>query len=175
MFAGTLLEGETVLVLGGLAAQHGYLSFWAVVAVAVIGAFLGDQVFYFIGRRYGSRLLSRFPALGARAPRVHALLQRWDVLAIILVRFAYGLRIAGPLVIGSSGIAPWRLALFNFIGALIWAPLVAGVGYFAGGAVQAWLGRLHGTPILVAMAVLVAATLLWMVSRWRRRRAGDVR
>ena len=169
VFAGTLLEGETVLILGGLAAQHGYLSFWGVVAVAVVGAFLGDQVFYFIGRRYGSRVLARLPFVAARAPRVHALLKRWDMLAIILVRFVYGMRIAGPIVIGSSGIAPWRLALFNFIGALIWSPMVAGVGYFAGQAVQGWLGRLQHAHILVAMAVLVAVGLAWMVSLWRRR------
>jgi membrane protein DedA with SNARE-associated domain len=169
VFAGTFLEGETILVLGGLAAQHGYLSFWGVVGVAVIGAFLGDQVFYFIGRRYGRRLLARFPALGGKAARVHALLERWDILAIVLVRFAYGLRFAGAIVIGSSGIAPWRLALFGFVGALIWAPLVTGVGYFVGQAVQAWLGRLHPAHVLLAMAVLVTAGMAWIAIRWRRR------
>jgi membrane protein DedA with SNARE-associated domain len=169
VFAGTLLEGETILILGGLAAQHGYLSFWGVVAVAVVGAFLGDQVFYFIGRRYGRRLLLRFPSLGARAPRVQALLKRWDMLAIVLVRFVYGLRIAGPIVIGSSGIALWRLALFDFIGALVWAPVITAIGYFAGQAVQGWLGRLQHTQILVAMAVLVAAGVAWMAIRLRRR------
>jgi membrane protein DedA with SNARE-associated domain len=168
VFAGSLLEGETILVLGGVAAQHGYLSFWGVVALAAAGAFIGDQVSYFIGRRYGAALLARFPALGARAPRVYALLKRWDVLAIILVRFVYGLRIAGPIVIGSSGIAAWRLVVFDLIGALVWAPLVAGAGYFAGQAVQAWLGRLQHSHILLAMALLLVGGMAWMASRWRR-------
>ena len=56
LFLGTVLEGETVVFLAGLAAHHGYLSFQAVVAVAVIGGFLGDQVFLFLGRRYGNRV-----------------------------------------------------------------------------------------------------------------------
>ena len=43
IFIGTFLEGELVLALGGVAAAHGYLSFTAVLAVAIVGGFLGDQ------------------------------------------------------------------------------------------------------------------------------------
>jgi membrane protein DedA with SNARE-associated domain len=168
VFIGTFLEGETVLILAGLAAQHGYLSYWAVVAVAIVGGFLGDQVYFFIGRRYGNRLLARFPSLARRAPRVHALLRRWDVLAVILLRFVYGLRIAGPIIIGSCGISPWRLALFNFIGVLIWAPLIAGIGYFAGQALQDWVGRLHHAQLFMLMGVLLAIAIGWLLVQWRR-------
>lgn len=168
VFLGTMLEGETVLALAGLAAHHGYLWFPLVVAVAVVGAFIGDQIFFFIGRRYGNRILARFPSLAARAPRVHELLRRWDLLAVVLVRFLYGLRIAGPIVIGSSGISPWRLAFFNFIGALIWAPLIAGIGYFAGEALDLWVGRLHHVAIFALMVIALGAVLWWIARQWRR-------
>jgi membrane protein DedA with SNARE-associated domain len=88
---------------------------------------------------------------------------------VILIRFLYGLRIAGPIVIGSCGIAPWRLALFNFIGALIWAPLVAGIGYVAGHALGEWVGRLQQIEIFLVMAAVLAAAALWFVIEWRRR------
>ena len=169
VFLGTMLEGESVLALAGLAAQHGYLSFPAVVGVAVVGAFLGDQGFFFIGRRYGDRVLARFPSLAARAPRIQALLRRWDVLAVVLVRFLYGMRVAGPIVIGASGIPAWRLALFNFIGALIWAPLVAGIGYFAGQALEMWVGRLHYAGIIALMVVALGGVLAWIAMQSRRR------
>jgi len=169
IFVGTFLEGESILALGGLAAEHGYLSFPVVVAVAVLGGFLGDQFFFFVGRRYGDRVLVRFPFVSAKALRVQALLRRWDILAVILIRFLYGLRIAGPIVIGSCGIAPWRLALFNFIGALIWAPLVAGIGYVAGQALGEWVGRLQQIEIFLVMAAVLAAAALWFVIEWRRR------
>jgi len=166
---GTLLEGEAVLFLAGLAAQHGYLSFPLVAAIGAVGGFAADQSLFFIGRRFGNRLLVRFPSLAARAPRVQALVKRWDVLAVVLVRFLYGLRIAGPIVIGSCGIVAWRLVLFNFIGAVIWAFLVAGVGYFAGQAVQQWFGRLHHTHVLLLMAAVLAVMLISIVIAWRRR------
>ncbi len=170
VFVGTFLEGETVLLLAGLASQHGYLSFTTVVTVAVVGGFLGDQAWFFVGRRYGDRLLARYPWLASRAPRIHALLKRWDVWAVILVRFIYGVRIAGPIIIGSCGISPWRLALFNFIGVLIWAPLIAGIGYFAGQALQEWVGRLRDVQVLLLMAVLLAAAMAWILIQWRRTR-----
>lgn len=169
VFIGTFLEGETILALAGLAASNGYLSFGGIVAVAVVGAFLGDQLFFFIGRRYGERVLARFPSLAAKAPRVQAILRRWDAPVVIVLRFLYGLRIAGPIVIGSCGISPWRLALFNFIGALIWAPLIAGIGYVAGHAIQQWLGRVHHAQIGLLMLVVLAGMIAWCVVQWRRR------
>ena len=170
LFIGTLLEGETIVFLAGLAAHHGYLWFPAVVAVSVVGGFLSDQILFHVGRRYGERVYARFPGLAARVPRVHALLRRWDVLAILLVRFLWGLRVVAPLVIGSSGIAPWRLALFDFLGAVLWAFVVAGLGYFAGRAVQYWVARLDLSIVLVLMALALAAGAVWNIMRARQQR-----
>lgn len=169
VFVGTFLEGETILALAGVAAAYGYLSFTAVCAVAVVGAFLGDQTCFFIGRRYGNRVLARFPKLAAKAPRVQAILRRWDAAAVIVLRFAYGLRIAGPIVIGTCGISPWRLAFFNFIGALLWAPLVAGVGYLAGYALHEWMGKLKEAQVALLVGVALIAAIVWFVLRRRHK------
>jgi membrane protein DedA with SNARE-associated domain len=169
VFIGTFLEGETILALAGVAAAYGYMSFAAICAVAVVGAFLGDQVCFFIGRRYGNRLLARFPKLAAKAPRVQAILRRWDAPAVIVLRFAYGLRIAGPIVIGTCGISPWRLAFFNFIGAVLWAPIVAGVGYLAGYALHEWMGKFKDAQVLLLGALALIAGIAWLVLRRRHK------
>ncbi len=168
LFIGTFLEGESVLALAGVAASYGYLTFEYVVAVAALGAFLGDQVCFFIGRRYGATVMARYPRLAAKAPRVERLVHRWNAPAVVALRFLYGLRIAGPIVIGSFGISPWRLAFFNAIGAAIWAPIVAGVGYFAGYALEAWIGRLKHVQIGLLMALLAAGAIAWLVVQSRR-------
>jgi membrane protein DedA with SNARE-associated domain len=169
VFVGSFLEGETILAFGRLAAQQGYVSFVAVIGVGAAGGFLGDQLFFFIGRRYGNRVLARFPAMAAKAPRVRALVQRWDVAAVILIRFIYGLRIAGPIVIGSCGIPAWRLALLNLVGALVWAPLVAGAGWLAGQALEQWIGHLRHAEIVLLMAAVLAVTVGWLLAQWRHR------
>jgi membrane protein DedA with SNARE-associated domain len=169
IFVGTFLEGESVLALGGVAASYGYLSLPKVIGVAMAGAFLGDQVAFYIGRRFGPRILARYPTLAAKAGRVQALVRRWDAPAVILLRFMYGLRIAGPIVIGSAGISPWRLAFFNFIGVLIWAPLIAGLGYLAGAAIERWLGRMQHVQI-AALMLIALVLIVWGVLRFVRRR-----
>jgi len=138
--------------------------------VAVVGGFLSDQILFYLGRRYGTRVFARFPGLAARVPRVQGLLRRWDAFAIVLVRFLYGLRIAAPIMIGSSGISPWRLALFDLVGALLWALVVTSLGYFAGEAVQYWVARLDLRVVLGLMALALVAGTLWKVLRvWRSR------
>jgi membrane protein DedA with SNARE-associated domain len=138
VFVGTLLEGESVLLLAAYAAHRGYLSLPAVVGVAFCGATLGDQIFFFSGRFFGHGLMQRLPLIRARAEKINALLLRYHAGLIIGIRFAYGLRIAGPIVIGMSDVSSRRFLVFNALGAMIWAPLIAGIGYLFGHALE-WL------------------------------------
>ena len=110
VFVGTLLEGESILLLAAYAAHRGYLSLPAVVGVAFCGATLGDQIFFFSGRFFGHGLMQRLPLIRARAEKINALLLRYHAGLIVGIRFAYGLRIAGPVVIGMSEREPTPLS-----------------------------------------------------------------
>lgn len=158
------------MFLAGLAAHHGYLSFPAVVAISVIGGTIANQILFFVGRRYSERVFARFPGLAARVPRVRALVRRWDMLAIIVARFLYGLRFAAPIVIGACGIHPWRLAVLDLIGGVIWAFVIAGLGYFAGEAIQLWAWRFDLSDVLFLMAIVLVSGTAWNVIRARRAR-----
>lgn len=171
VFLGSLLEGETVLLLAGAAAQQGYLSYVGVVAVAFCGGMLGDQILFGVGRRYGVLLLARYPGLAARAEPVREAIRRNQNVLIVGVRFMYGLRLIGPFVIGMSEVNSGRFLYLNLLGAALWAPLVVGVGY-AFGQTLGWLladiERFEAAGALV-FALLVVCFAVW---RWRRRR-GD--
>lgn len=167
---GAFLEGESVLLLAGAAAARGHLSLPAVIAVAAAASFVGDQLFFQVGRRHGSALLARFPALAPGAARASTLLERHHVALILAVRFLYGLRIAGPIAIGMSRV-PWpRFLVLNFIGAAAWAVLIAGLGWGGGHA----LGRLmQGVDAdeLWGLAALALALVAWRMARRGVRRA----
>jgi membrane protein DedA with SNARE-associated domain len=170
VFAGTFLEGETVLVIAGLAAHRGYLALPWVIATATIGSFFGDQLFFFLGRRYGPQLLQRFPILAARAPRMRALLERYHLPIILGIRFLYGLRTVGPMVIGMSRV-PWpRFFLLNLLGAAIWASSVSTCGYLFGEVLSLAIKdvRHYEAALLAVIAALGIA--FWLVYRWRQRR-----
>lgn len=57
---GTFLEGETILIMAGAAAHRGYLTMPMVIMVGTIASFFGDQLYFYVGRRYGAALLKRF-------------------------------------------------------------------------------------------------------------------
>lgn len=179
VFAGALIEGETVLVLAGVAAHLGYLSLAKVIAVAAVGGFLGDQIYFFLGRRYGLRLLDRFPAAKAVAPRVDALVVKHRALVVPLLRFTYGVRTVGPILIGAGRMNPFAFAALNAVGAAAWAVIVGGAGYFFGQMVIALLGRARVVEeALFAVAAIVTLVALVLYRRRRRRAAqsaGEVR
>lgn len=172
VFAGSLLEGETILLLAGFAAHQGYLAFGLVVACGVCGGTLGDMVFFLIGRRYGNALLTRFPRFAPRIERFNSLLRRYHGPAIILVRFLYGLRVAGPMAIGAGGISSGRFLIFNVLGAALWAALVTGVGYLFGHALDMVMSDLKRYEE-AALAVLAVCAVCIGVWRWRRNRRTD--
>ena len=167
VLAGTLLEGESVLVLAGFAVHRGLLDLSTVIAVAVIGGFLGDQAFFFAGRRYGERLLARFPKQAAPAARAKELLAKYHIPVILGVRFMYGLRAVLPFTIGMSGIPALRFQILNLIGAAIWASSGAALGYLLGDAAERLLGRLEHYEGILFLLIAAAALGYWWFSRRR--------
>ena len=152
--AGAFLEGETVLALAGLAAYRGYLDLFAVIALAMAAGFLGDQFYFFLGRRHGARILDRFPDAGARAARFDAMLARYHAPLIVAIRFMYGFRIVGPILLGMGRVPAWKFMFYNAIGAAIWAPLVAGIGYFFGNVLESALHDLKRFELLGFLFIL---------------------
>ncbi|HEY8710811.1 MAG TPA: DedA family protein [Burkholderiaceae bacterium] len=170
VFVGSFLEGETILVLAGFAAHQGYLAWPWVVALAFCGGALGDQVFFFVGRRHGAALLRRLPYLARGAPRINRLLLRHHAGLIIGVRFMYGLRIVGPVVIGMSAVPAIRFLAFNLIGAALWANLIAGIGYLFGHSLQWLLADMAGYEAAAVVLILLIAVLIGVVHRLRTDR-----
>lgn len=168
VFVGTLLEGETILLAAGFAAHRGLLDWPLVVLVAAIGGTLGDQLAFILGRWKGNALIEHFPALAKHKPRVHALLERHAVAFILTVRFLYGLRIAGPLLLGSSRVPVLRFAVLNMLGAVLWATVVAGAGYLFGLAISALFADIKRIEEVVLGVILASGSAIWL---WRKLRS----
>ena len=169
VLVGAFLEGETVLALAGLAANRGYLDLKVVIAIAIVAGFAGDQVYFYIGRRMGARVLARFPDAQARADRFDALLARWHAPLIVAIRFMYGFRILGPILLGMGRCPAWKFFVFNLLGAIIWAPLVAGVGYVFGAALEAVLQDMKYVEMAGFGALAILGLAMFLVHHVRSR------
>jgi len=170
---GCLLEGETVLALAGMAAHRGDLSLPWVLTIAAACAFASDQFLFWLGRKHGPAVLAHVPRLAVQAGRVHQLIERYHGWVVVGVRFAYGLRLAGPVVIGTSALPARRFVFFNALGAVLWAGLVAGLGWVFGQALESVFGEMRWLEALVFIAVPLAAAGygLWCRSRCSTARA----
>ena len=164
---GTFLEGESVLLIAGAAASRGHLSMPVVIAIAALASFLGDQLYFWVGRRYGAALLVRYPSLQLRAARVRGLLDRHHLPLILSIRFLYGLRIAGPIAIGMSSVAWPRFLLLNGLAALLWALVIASLGYGTGHALVHLLKAVDADELWGFSLLLVVGLVWWLLGRRR--------
>ncbi len=169
VLVGTFLEGETVPVLAGFAAHQGFLRLDLVMACAFAGSLVGDQTWFWVGRRFGRQWMERHPGRAADAERVAKLLDRWGDWFVLSFRFLYGLRAISPLAIGLSSITVRRFALLNVISAAVWAMVVGSLGYLFGNAIESVLGRLVQWEHRI-MAAGAVALVLFLIHRLVRRR-----
>lgn len=171
LFIGCLAEGETFTLLGGVAAHQGLLHFGWVLLVAAVGGMAGDTVLYFLGRHFGDSILKRFKKHKHKIESAQKTINRHPILFVIGVRFMYGLRIVGPIIIGASRLAPAKFMLLNCIGAIIWATLFVSLGYAGGELIAPWLHVLDH-HIKQIFWVLLAIALVWGIRILLRRRKG---
>ena len=168
VFIGCFLEGETVLVLAGFAAHLGYLSLPWVVTTAAFAGFCGDQTVFLVGRSYGPRLLAWSPRLAALQPVILAKLSRHATWVVFMLRFAVGLRIASPIVIGASGLPMSRFAPPNAAGAVVWAIVIGGAGYLFGAAFTTFLEHAKRYEAIAFAALAALALALTWFGKLRR-------
>jgi membrane protein DedA with SNARE-associated domain len=152
---------ETLLALGGFLAQRGELHLPTVIAVGVLAAILGDNMGYWLGRRYGRETLERYGRYiwvsVDRLERVSAFMARYGGFAVFAARFVPGARfLAGPLA-GAMGMPPGTFVVANTLGALFYVPDAVGLGYAvsygAGHVIERFVGRAE--PVVVAAIALL--------------------
>jgi membrane protein DedA with SNARE-associated domain len=167
ILVGAFVEGETIVVLGGFFAHRHILNLYGVIACAFAGSLAGDQLAYFIGRKFGARVLDWRPRWRPAAERARLELERRDTFLLISFRFFYGLRNAVPFVAGLAGIPPRRFAPLNVIGAALWAPTITLLGYTFGRAVERILEHARHYEAIVFGVLLVVGIGVFVFHRLR--------
>lgn len=170
IFIGTLIEGESLLMLGGYFAHQGYLGLGPVIVTAFAGAVCGDQIFFWMGRHHAKRLLDRFPRLREKVNVSLARIENHQVKVVLLMRFLWGLRIALPIALGLSNMRAARFFWLNLGSAAVWSGAFAVIGYGAGRLIKELEAdlRAHESWIAVVFVLAAVAALVWHSGRPRR-------
>ena len=169
MFIGFVLPGETAVILGGFIASRGRVNIVALCALVVVAAIVGDSVGYWVGRRWGPKLLT-LPVVRHRRAGIHRAmegLQRRGPVYVFLGRFGAFFRAVMPGLAGLSEMQYGRFLVANAAGGLVWGLSFTLLGYFAGNAYK----RIehYSSFVAVGVAVLVIGLAFTLHLRSRRR------
>lgn len=138
LIIGLFLPGDSMLITAGIVMASnatGEAHVWALSVGAMIAAIAGNQVGYVIGHRTGHHLVARKNGryINTRnLQRVTDLLQRHGFLAVLISRWIPWVRTLCPMVAGAAQMDHRKYTVASTIGAIIWAPVLLLIGYYAG-------------------------------------------
>lgn len=163
MFAYAASHSLLFGLFAGYAAHSGALKLGTLLVVCWFGSFAGDTIRFWIGRRFGTGWLGRFPRLQRAVQTAARLADRHYVLMILFHRYPHGIRGVAAFAYGVSRL-PWSTFLvLNFVAAGIWSCSVVFAGYAFG---QVSEKLMSDASSVLGVGMLVAFLgLSWMLSK----------
>ena len=131
LFAWSILEGEMGLIMAGLLCHTGDMWLPIAIFIAGLGGFVGDQIYFYIGRYNKAYVHRKFKGQRRKFALAHLLLKKYGWPIIFVQRYMYGMRTIIPISIGLTRYDARMFAFINLISAWCWAAItIIPVWYF---------------------------------------------
>jgi membrane protein DedA with SNARE-associated domain len=132
LFFWSILEGEMGLIMAGIFSHMGDMSLSVSIAVGGFGGFIGDQIYFYIGRFNKRYIHNKLRSQRRKFAIAHLLLKKYGWPVIFVQRYMYGMRTVIPMAIGLTQYSSRQFAIINFISAIFWASITIVPAYFYG-------------------------------------------
>lgn len=157
---GVPFPGETTLLAAAIYAGSTHrLSIAGVIAVAALGAIIGDNIGFWLGREFGYRFLLRYGRYvritESRIKLGQYLFLRHGGKVVFFGRFVAVLRALAAFLAGANRMTWPRFLVFNAIGGIIWAAVYGAGAYYLGQQIHHVLG-----PVGIGLLVVTAALMI---------------
>jgi membrane-associated protein len=157
------LKSGSLPLFAGIAAQLGALNIALVATAVFFGGYLGDELRFYLGRKYGVEKLSARPGYQNSLKTAKLLLDRFGKAYIFLYRYPKGMRTIGSLPVALTDMR-WRVfTALNLASAITWTFALVGLGYLFGAALEDVIGDNWG---LFSVGLLVVFFLMTYIA-WR--------
>ncbi len=164
-----IVPSETTVIIGGVAASQGNQNIYAVIAVGAVGAFLGDNTAYIIGRRLSDwfqRRADRKPKFARKLAWADQQIRERGGLLLITARFIPGGRTVLTLSCGITRQKRWWFVRWVFVATVIWATYAAMLGRIGGEAFK----NDHTKAFLFAFGLAIATNIVIEIARLVRKK-----
>ena len=160
---GLPLPGESLLIgLAVYAATKGGINIYWALGWAVVGAVMGDNAGYFIGKSLGRRALARWGGkIGLTEKRIllgEYLFQKHGGKVVFFGRFIAFMRTFAALLAGATRMSWPKFLVWNGLGGLCWVVGYGTAAYLIGDHIQAFVG-----PIGLGLGAVAVGLIIWFV------------
>jgi membrane protein DedA with SNARE-associated domain len=165
-----IVPSETLVIIGGVSAGLGNLWIPLVILVAAAGAFIGDNLSYFIGREASDWVMRRQTRTEKGARRMASIVEQVHErggLLLITARFIPGGRTALTLSCGITKQPRRWFVSWAAVAAVIWGNYAALLGFIGGKSFE----DNHTLAFIIAFVSAFSITLVIELVRWLLKRA----
>jgi len=164
LFLYCTLKSGALPLFGGYAAQQGVLDpLW--VAIATFGGgYLGDELRFFLARKYGESLTNNRPKLKVWLNKAKLMLEHYGAAYIFMYRYPKGMRTIGAFPVGLTSLVWFKFTMLNAASAFAWVVILVGAGYIFGGAIDKAVSDNWGVASIVMLGLFILITF----AAWRR-------
>ncbi|MFT4654660.1 MAG: membrane-associated protein [Kangiellaceae bacterium] len=163
LFLYCALKSGSLPLFAGIAAHLGALDVTLVATAVFLGGYLGDELRFYLGKKYGVENLSANLRYQKSVRTAKLLLDRFGKAYIFLYRYPKGMRTIGALPVALTDMTWPVFTALNFASAITWTFALVGTGFLFGSALDHFIGDNWG---LFSVALL-AAFLLMTYAAWR--------
>lgn len=161
VFFGMMTEGSIMIIVSGVFCYLGMLSLSHTIPVAIVGAIIGDQFWYFMGKYYSQVILNRFPFLKQRIKKLEHSVKKRGVWLAFCGRFIYSGAILFPVTLGIYGYLYKKFTFFNTLGIMVWSVAGISLGYLLGTGAEQLVGKIEKIEHFMGI-VFIIIFLIWV-------------
>ena len=170
--AGVPIPAYPTLIVAGAYLTRGEYRLLALVLVGALAAVIADTLWYFAGRRFGTRVLRTLCRISLSPDscvrQTETIFERFGPASMIFAKFVPGFASVATALAGALGLPYWKFVLFDLVGSLLWVGAGVAIGYVFRDAIGDALETLQSLGKW-GLLLVIAAFAAWIATKWWRR------
>lgn len=123
------------------------------------------MVLYFLGRKNGRKVISKFPHIEIYYPKAKKLFDKYGMWAIFITRYLYGLRFASATFYGLMKMRARDFLCLAFLSCLVWSIVIGSLGYLFGASLEGLIRQVKQYEKIIVVAIVILGITIWLIRR----------
>ncbi len=173
---GVPIPEDITLIAGGILTYYGVCDVRIMILVSLLGVFIGDSAMFFLGHKYGRRLIKVWPfrkfITEENLEKVKLRLNKHGGKLLFAARFMPGVRSSIFFSTGMLHMPYKNLVIYDGGAALLSVPAIIGAVYYFGDFLESvvhWIKKVEGGILMLILLVIISFAIKYF---WKKRRKG---